>query len=124
MRSQSKYVKGNPKFLDLVSTWQRKLGTVDSVLTLWRDVCRKWQALESIFVGSEDIREQLPEDSRRFDGVNVDFQDLQRLAPVRFARRGLLQPRATTACDAPHAHALMRAPTTSASAPNTCFCGG
>ena len=82
-RPQSKYVKGNPKFLDLVSSWQRKLGTVDAVLTLWRDVCRKWQALESIFVGSEDIRVQLPEDSRRFDGVNVDFQDLQRLAPVR-----------------------------------------
>ena len=68
-----------------MSGWQRKLGTVDSVLTLWRDVCRKWQALESIFVGSEDIRVQLPEDSRRFDGVNVDFQDLQRLAPVRAA---------------------------------------
>ena len=83
LQPQSKYVKGNPKFLDLVSNWQRKLGTVDTVLTLWRDVCRKWQALESIFVGSEDIRVQLPEDSRRFDGVNVDFQDLQRLAPVR-----------------------------------------
>ena len=77
----SKYVKGNPIFQDQVAHWQRKLGTVDSVLTLWRDVCHKWHALESIFVGSADIRVQLPEDSRRFDGVNVDFQDLQRLAP-------------------------------------------
>lgn len=93
---QSKYVKGNPKFLDLVSTWQRKLGTVDAVLTLWRDVCRKWQALESIFVGSEDIRVQLPEDSRRFDGVNVDFQDLQRLAPVRRPR--VARPLAARRC--------------------------
>jgi dynein heavy chain len=64
-----------------VASWQRKLGTVDSVLQLWRDVCRKWQALESIFVGSADIRVQLPADSLRFDGVNVDFQDLQRQAP-------------------------------------------
>jgi len=32
------------------------------------------QALESIFVGSADIRVQLPEDSRRFDVVNADFQ--------------------------------------------------
>ena len=92
-------MKGNPKFLDLVSTWQRKLGTVDTVLTLWRDVCRKWQALESIFVGSEDIRVQLPEDSRRFDGVNVDFQDLQRLAPVRCCAPLASPPRA--AADAP-----------------------
>ena len=79
--AQSKFVKGNPIFHNLVALWQRKLGTVDSVLNLWRDVCRKWQALESIFVGSADIRVQLPEDSRRFDGINVDFQDLQRLAP-------------------------------------------
>lgn len=78
-----------------MSSWQRKLGTVDAVLTLWRDVCRKWQALESIFVGSEDIRVQLPEDSRRFDGVNVDFQDLQRLAPVRRCAVHALSLRAT-----------------------------
>lgn len=38
--SASKYVKGNSKFQDQVTLWQRKLGTVDSVLTLWRDVCR------------------------------------------------------------------------------------
>jgi dynein heavy chain len=61
-----------------VSSWQRKLGTVDSVLSTWADVQRKWQALESIFVGSADIRVQLPEDSKRFDAVNADFQDLMR----------------------------------------------
>lgn len=58
----------------MVTTWQRKLGTVDVVLSTWVDVQRKWQALESIFVGSADIRVQLPEDSKRFDAVNVDFQ--------------------------------------------------
>lgn len=36
--------------------------------------CVRAQALESIFVGSADIRVQLPEDSRRFDTVNADFQ--------------------------------------------------
>ena len=34
---------------------------------------RKWQALESIFVGSADIRVQLPEDSKRFDAANADY---------------------------------------------------
>ncbi len=28
---------------DGVASWQRKLGTVDSVLTTWQDVQRKWQ---------------------------------------------------------------------------------
>lgn len=39
---------------------------------------RHSQALESIFIGSADIRVQLPEDSKRFDVVNADFQDLMR----------------------------------------------
>ena len=33
------------------------------------EVQRTWSHLESIFVGSEDIRNQLPEDSKRFDKV-------------------------------------------------------
>ncbi|KAJ7340468.1 Dynein heavy chain 9, axonemal [Desmophyllum pertusum] len=32
--------------------------------------------LESIFIGSEDIRNQLPEDSKRFDGICFDFKEL------------------------------------------------
>lgn len=72
--SGQKYVQLNPMFQDAVANWQRKLGTVDSVLATWGDVQKKWQALESIFVGSADIRVQLPEDSKRFDVVNADYQ--------------------------------------------------
>lgn len=79
--SSNKYVQTNAKFLDQVTTWQTKLTTVDSVLNTWKEVQKKWQALESIFVGSADIRVQLPEDSKRFDGINADFVDLMRGAP-------------------------------------------
>jgi dynein heavy chain len=72
--SGQKYVQLNPMFQDAVANWQKKLGTVDSVLVTWGDVQKKWQALESIFVGSADIRVQLPEDSKRFDVVNADYQ--------------------------------------------------
>ena len=72
--SDSPGLQGNAVFLEKVTTWQRKLGMVDAVLSTWTDVQRKWQALESIFVGSADIRVQLPEDSKRFDSVNADFQ--------------------------------------------------
>ena len=37
---------------------------------------RTWSYLESIFIGSEDIRAQLPEDSSRFDIVDKDFKVL------------------------------------------------
>ncbi len=56
-----------------MASWQKKLGTVDLVLNVWKDVQRKWQALEAIFIGSADIRVQLPEDSKRFDAVNADY---------------------------------------------------
>uniref|UniRef100_A0A8C2YH93 Dynein axonemal heavy chain 9 n=1 Tax=Coturnix japonica TaxID=93934 RepID=A0A8C2YH93_COTJA len=63
-------------FLEEVSVWQRKLSTVDSVISLWFEVQRTWCHLESIFIGSEDIRTQLPEDSKRFEGIDVDFKEL------------------------------------------------
>uniref|UniRef100_A0A803V436 Dynein axonemal heavy chain 17 n=1 Tax=Ficedula albicollis TaxID=59894 RepID=A0A803V436_FICAL len=63
-------------FLEEVSAWQRKLSTADSVISLWFEVQRTWSHLESIFIGSGDIRAQLPQDSRRFDGIDVDFKEL------------------------------------------------
>ena len=61
-------------FRDEVSTWQHKLSTADQVIVLWFEVQYKWSYLESIFIGSEDIRSQLPEDSKRFDGIDEDFR--------------------------------------------------
>ncbi|NXH56730.1 DYH9 protein, partial [Rhabdornis inornatus] len=63
-------------FLEEVSAWQRKLSTADSVMSLWFEVQRTWCHLESIFIGSGDIRAQLPQDSRRFEGIDVDFKEL------------------------------------------------
>ncbi|KAL2297572.1 hypothetical protein Nmel_016116 [Mimus melanotis] len=63
-------------FLEEVSAWQRKLSTADSVICLWFEVQRTWSHLESIFIGSGDIRAQLPQDSSRFEGIDVDFKEL------------------------------------------------
>ncbi|KAM6469113.1 dynein axonemal heavy chain 9 [Liasis olivaceus] len=63
-------------FLEEVSFWQRKLSTADSVISIWFEVQRSWSHLESIFIGSEDIRAQLPEDSKRFEGIDADFKEL------------------------------------------------
>ena len=37
---------------------------------------RTWSHLESIFIGSEDIRKQLPLDSKRFDEIDTDFKKM------------------------------------------------
>ncbi|GFN78401.1 dynein heavy chain 9, axonemal, partial [Plakobranchus ocellatus] len=69
----SKYIA---HFLTEVSVWQKKLSTADQVISIYMEVQRTWSHLESIFIGSEDIRKQLPEDSKRFDGIDTDFKEL------------------------------------------------
>ncbi|XP_040604816.1 dynein heavy chain 9, axonemal isoform X6 [Mesocricetus auratus] len=69
----SKYVAF---FLEEVSSWQKKLSTADSVISVWFEVQRTWSHLESIFMGSEDIRSQLPQDSKRFESIDSDFRNL------------------------------------------------
>ncbi|XP_066570660.1 dynein axonemal heavy chain 11 [Amia ocellicauda] len=70
---QSKYVE---YFIDQVSCWQSKLTVADSVILIWLEVQRTWAHLESIFIGSADIRRQLPGDAERFDSIDADFKEL------------------------------------------------
>ncbi|NXL59531.1 DYH17 protein, partial [Chordeiles acutipennis] len=63
-------------FLHKVSGWQQKLSTADSVISIWFEVQRTWSHLESIFISSEDIRSQLPEESKHFDAIDQDFKEL------------------------------------------------
>ena len=69
----SKYIA---YFYDEISTWQKRLSQVDQIISLWMDVQRTWSHLESIFIGSDDIRKQLPVDSERFDDIDKEFKEL------------------------------------------------
>jgi len=62
-------------FEQQIHEWKTKLAKVRSVLDIWAEVQRAWCSLESIFLGSEDIREQLPEDAKRFDTIDGDFRE-------------------------------------------------
>jgi len=63
-------------FQEPVGSWAKKLATADQVIEIWLEVQRTWGNLESIFIGSEDIRSQLPDDAKRFDAIDVDFKEL------------------------------------------------
>jgi dynein heavy chain len=73
---------GMGKFVDFfretVSKWQTTLGEVDSTLKMLLIVQRQWGSLESIFLGSADIRSQLPDDTKRFEVVDGEFKELMR----------------------------------------------
>lgn len=61
-------------FYNEVASWQTKLNTADRVINLWLEVQRTWAYLEAIFIGSDDIRTQLPEDTRRFEILDREFK--------------------------------------------------
>ncbi|XP_024080370.1 dynein beta chain, ciliary isoform X1 [Cimex lectularius] len=63
-------------FLEEVSSWQSKLSLADQVITVWFEVQRTWTHLESIFMSSEDIKKQLPQDSERFCNIDSKFKGL------------------------------------------------
>lgn len=67
-------------FRDRVLEWQNTLGTVEDVLKVWVNVSRSWSALESIFLASADIRSQLPDDTKRFEGLDSEFKELMKMA--------------------------------------------
>ncbi|CAF2140297.1 unnamed protein product [Rotaria magnacalcarata] len=69
----SKYIA---HFLKEVTDWQRSLSQADQVIHILIEVQKTWSHLESIFIGSQDIRNQLPEDSARFDQIDKDFHDI------------------------------------------------
>lgn len=61
-------------FYNDVASWQLKLNTADRVITLWLEVQRTWAYLEAIFIGSDDIRIQLPDDTKRFEMLDREFK--------------------------------------------------
>jgi len=79
--STSKHIE---YLLDKLTHWQKVLGGIDTLIVNWFEVQRKWIYLECIFIGSADIRAQLPADAANFERIDKDFTEL--LAKVRCPR--------------------------------------
>ena len=69
----SRFVK---PFTAEVEEWEGKLSLIGEVLEVWMAVQRKWMYLESIFIGSDDIRDQLPEEAKRFDKIDKSWAEI------------------------------------------------
>ena len=62
-------------FLENVQRWEKRLSHISEVVDVWMVVQRKWMYLESIFIGG-DIRSQLPEEAKKFDGIDKTFKKI------------------------------------------------
>jgi len=60
----------------LVDEWSGKLRAIDGALGVWQKVQANWCRLEPIFMQSDDIRAQLPDDSKRFEQMDNAFKEL------------------------------------------------
>ncbi|OHS95209.1 Dynein heavy chain family protein [Tritrichomonas foetus] len=56
-----------------LTEWQTKLMNVDRVLNVWLEVQSHWTHLRPIFIGSEDIRQQLPTQSESFERIDKEM---------------------------------------------------
>jgi dynein heavy chain 1 len=59
-------------------TWHKQLSELRLVLDVWIDVQRRWVYLEGIFLGSQDIKAQLPNEYARFKSIDSEFVGLMR----------------------------------------------
>ena len=65
--SSSRFVN---TFYEDIHYWKNSLGNVSEVLSIFVDVQRTWSYLEPLFIGSEEVKKELPEDAERFVTIN------------------------------------------------------
>ncbi|GMH84222.1 hypothetical protein TrST_g13493, partial [Triparma strigata] len=58
-----------------VSGWHKALFGVAEVFTLCQEVQRTWSYLEPLFIGSEEVKKELPEDATRFASIDITVKD-------------------------------------------------
>lgn len=58
--------------------WQKGLANVADVSTLISEVQRTWAFLENLFMGSDEVKKELPDDSDKFIGIDADVKDILR----------------------------------------------
>ena len=48
-------------FAARIRSWERALNLISECIEVWMQVQKKWMYLEGIFIGNEDIKQQLKE---------------------------------------------------------------
>jgi dynein heavy chain len=56
--------------------WQKTLANVAEVSQLLSEVQRSWAFLENLFIHSEEVKKELPEDSDKFVGIDLDVKEI------------------------------------------------
>ena len=77
--------------------WQRALAALSEVVQMLSDIQRTWSYLEPLFIGSDEVRRELPEDAMRFTMIDEQVRKtLKTMADVKNVKqasqyRGLIE---------------------------------
>ena len=86
-------------FEEEIAAWDHTLNTVSEVIEEWLATQRNWLYLQPIF-DSDDIKKQLPSESKRFLTVDKNWRQTMNEAKKRPKARA--SPRAPSGCLSPH----------------------
>ena len=67
-------------FEEAVTGWLKALGMVSEVMGCLADIQRVWSYLEPLFVGSDEVRRELPTDAKRFEEIHTSVKTILRAA--------------------------------------------
>jgi dynein heavy chain len=67
-------------FEEEITAWQKSLSTVSDVLQQLTEIQRNWSYLEPLFIGSAEVRKELPEDAVRFEAIDRDVKAILKAA--------------------------------------------
>jgi hypothetical protein len=57
-----------------VTAWRGALAAVSEVVTQLTEIQRKWAYLAALFLSSDEVRRELPEDAKRFEGLDASVK--------------------------------------------------
>jgi dynein heavy chain len=74
-----------------VLEWQKSLSSISDNTQLLSEVQRSWSFLENLFIGSEEVKKELPQESEKF--IEIDIEVKRIIKQGNEHRQKLLQPR-------------------------------
>ena len=63
-------------FEEEVTTWQKQLGEVSNIVVNISEIQRTWSFLESLFMHSDEVKKELPEQSKQFVTIDSKVRDI------------------------------------------------
>ena len=65
------------EFKEELEKWREILSNIDSAIEVWLVLQKMWAKMVSIFMDTDDIRQNLPDATKMFEQVDGDWRDCQ-----------------------------------------------